>query len=325
MELRTKIKIAVSPNKIDHKSQLLCIGSCFSQSVGEKIKNDKFECLINPFGTLYNPVSIARALTASMNDSIDPELIINHSRYLHLNYHSDITGHNKEELINNIKRSQGLTRESIIKATHIIITLGTAYSFNHITFNKIVGNCHKLPASQFERILLSKEKIFSTLSEVVEKIRILNPDVQFLLTVSPVRHIRDGLIKNNLSKAILIQSCHELLERYSFVDYFPSYDIMMDDLRDYRFYSRDLVHPSQLAIDYIYERFSECYYDQKTINLIPQIRNIKKAIIHRPIQSESAEHQQFLKKHHSIAQSLSQETGIDLTEELATIKNQILS
>lgn len=296
MDFRTEIKIPVSSFPISHSSTLLFIGSCFSYNIGTLLKEDKFDTLINPFGTIYNPHSIAHLLSKSITEPIEIEsgIVKNMGRFVHLDYHSDLSSMDKKDLLNKINEQLQLTSTYIKKATHIFVTLGSAYVFEDIETDRIVANCHKLPASRFRRRLLNYEEIRTILNNLILKIHEVNKNVTILFTVSPIRHIRDGLASNSRSKAILISCSHDMTEQYKGVEYFPSYEILMDDLRDYRYYKEDMTHPSDVAIKYIYKKFEQSYFLPETQKNCQNVRKILNAVNHIPINPLSDEHQLFV-------------------------------
>ncbi len=327
MNLRTELKLAVSPNQINHNHTLLCVGSCFSVNIGNKLIEDKFRCTVNPYGTLYNPISIIKNLNGAINSiAIDQQKIVQRdSLFYHFDFHSDICADSISQLSDDIINIQNQTRESLSKADYLILTFGSSYVFRYHDHNFIVANCHKIDNQKFSRILLDKKAIVDDFNELIVALKKFNQHLKIILTVSPVRHMRDGLIFNNLSKSILIQACHELKDTHEQIEYFPSYELVLDDLRDYRFYKEDLIHPSDLAINYIYDKFSYKYFDSKTTNNIQKIKKIIQAIRHKPFKPNSPEHQIFIQKQVSIAEQLSDQIGIDFTTEINQLKSFVLN
>ena len=260
MKLQTIVDIAPSNWKIGYEDKILMLGSCFSDEIGEQMKQRYLNVTCNPFGTLYNPLSIAQAI--SMKEI--PELVEHEGLYHAMSHHGSFSRATKEEAEQAIRASIENMQQALQEATVIIVTFGTAWVYEKD--GKIVGNCHKLPENCFTRRRLSVEEIVAAWRPILDRY----PDKHWLFTVSPIRHIRDGLHENQLSKATLLQAVEQLV-LHSYPSpatrrYFPSYEIMLDELRDYRFYADDLVHPSSLAVNYIWERFVDTYCTPQTKN-----------------------------------------------------------
>lgn len=291
---RTELTIGASSFKIDHSHKLLTIGSCFSQVIGERLAGNKFDALVNPFGTVFNPVSIFRLLQASMDNDLSAidAFVENRGSWFNYHVHSDFYGTTKEELSTKIKAALQTTQLHLQQSNVLIITLGTAFVYRLQATQQIVANCHKVPAQNFTKELLSVKEIveaFSTLYSSLEK-----QGVKILLTVSPVRHTKDTLPLNSVSKATLVLACHELSQTLENVFYFPAYEIMVDDLRDYRFYKADMIHPTEVAEEYIWNKFSDSYFEEDTKQLLKEWSSVSKALQHKPFREDSAEHQKFL-------------------------------
>ena len=283
---------------IDHQDQILSMGSCFAQNMGLRLKNLKFPIIANPFGILYHPVVIAQNLDRLSHKMAyqNTDLIENQQRWHSFDHHSSYSSDSPEQTLKNINGDLQKAATTLQETKVLLLTFGTAYAWRHLASNKLVANCHKLPAAHFEKILVPREAIIEKLQSTLLRLKDQSPDLQCLLTVSPVRHLRDGLLNNQISKAILRLSAHYLTKELDFVHYFPSYEIMMDDLRDYRFYERDLLHPSPMALDYIWEHFQESMMTTATQASCQQIAKIKKALAHRPFNPKTDAHQTFLTK-----------------------------
>ena len=325
MDIRTKLKIELSPDKIDLKSSIVTIGSCFAQSIHSALNNDKFNVFHNPFGTTYNPVSISQLLKASINNiKLDKSLFaVRDSRSVHFQYHSDFNGLNPVELENLYDQYNNALNGQLVKSNWLIITFGTASVFRYSQNNHVVANCHKQPAHLFERTMLSENQIVKELTQCFDSILNLNRTIRIILTVSPVRHVRDSLIANSLSKARLLSACHELSSSYSAIDYFPSYEIMVDDLRDYRYYKKDLIHPNETALDYIYDLFKQRYFESEVYNILGEIQKIRRGIDHRPFNPMSKKYHEFLLGLINKCVSLEKNTELDFTEEKAKLSTMI--
>lgn len=303
MDFRTPIKIddplIEGYNKIDYNSKIVLLGSCFSENIGLKFEYFKFQSLINPFGILFHPIAIANFVKRAIHQEFytEDELIFHNERYHCFDAHSDLSSSDKTTLLDNLNRALKDGREAIANATHIILTFGTSWVYEYIQDTKIVANCHKVPQKEFCKKLLSTIEIEATLNKLQNDVKRINDKVQFIVTVSPVRHIKDGFSKNQLSKAHLLTGVHQFInENNSGTAYFPSYEIMMDDLRDYRFYNEDMIHPNQIAIDYIWEQFQQLWISSASLSTMKKVDGVQKGISHRPFNSDSSQHQQFLKQ-----------------------------
>lgn len=303
MKLATKIPIPKSNHPIDYHSQVMAFGSCFAENMGAKFQHYKFQSTTNPFGILFHPLAIEKVIDFALSEKkFTPEDVFYHNERWHcFDVHSQLSNPNQEVLLQNLNEALQITKQNLIKASHCIITLGTAWVYKHNESNQIVANCHKVPQKEFEKQLLSIQQIEESLEKIINKVKKFNPKIYFIFTISPVRHLKDGFVENQLSKAHLVSALHSFLVHKILLAgvgwaYFPSYEILMDELRDYRFYADDLIHPSELAIDIIWQRFSETYFTEKTFKTIKKIEVIQKAIAHRPFNPNSESHIQFLEK-----------------------------
>lgn len=291
MEFRTILKPMPFPFTIDYHSKIILSGSCFSNHIGLKLNHKKFDALPNPFGTTYNAITLSKQLNKTIQNRpvLDSEINFNSYSgvYSHFDFHSDFNRPDQHSIIEGINSKLDATRAYLLEATHCIITLGTSFVYEHKVSKSMVGNCHKFPAQQFTKRLLTVEEQLETLSSLVKMLTSLNPQIQFLLTVSPIRHIKEGLPENNLSKSILTIVCHQLAANFKHVHYFPAYEILMDDLRDYRFYEKDMIHPNMQAIDYIWNRFCEAFFDSSTMALMKQIERLALNKSHKYFNPES--------------------------------------
>ena len=320
---RTPVIPAPSLEKIELSNSLLLTGSCFSEHIGQKLSEYKFDNLTNSFGVIYNPVSIFKLLVnAIREEAVDKTFIVkNQGIYRHYDFHSDISALNKNELLYQIDEAYKYTKIYLLKSKWIIITFGTAIVYHHKKLKGIVSNCHKIPAGEFDKKLIHPDDINSAFTTFYSTLEKVNKHFNIILTVSPVRHIKDSLQSNSVSKSILRYACHTLSEKYENVHYFPSYEILMDDLRDYRFYEADMLHPSTSAIEYIWEAFQQCYFDRKTIAFTKEWKKIRNALQHRPFYPDSNEHQQFIKN--TIQQLKTFSRDVDITKELRNLEKQL--
>lgn len=293
MKLQTHIPLVRAQNQIGYQSQLLILGSCFAENIGNKIEHFKFQSLSNPFGILFHPLAIEKLILKSIRIETytEDDVFFLNERWHCFDAHSDLSDPSKENLLKKLNAALDQTYQQLAKATHIFITLGTSWVYRKTETDAVVSNCHKVPQKEFSKKLLSIEQIKDSLENSVEAIRTINKNTQVVFTVSPVRHLKDGFIENQRSKSHLIAAAHQIKE----ASYFPSYEIMMDELRDYRFYNEDMVHPSQLAIDYIWKKFKEVWLSPKTYPIMEKVDAIQKGFFHRPFNPSSEKHQQFLK------------------------------
>lgn len=296
MNFTTKIPIQKSNLPIDYASKIVLLGSCFAENMGEKFEYFKFQTAINPFGIIFNLVSLCRIIERSVQKNYFTENdIFFHNELWHcFDVHSELSNSDKDAFLESLNDLINSTNKQLNDSTHIIITLGTSWVYRNIETNEIVANCHKVPQKQFTKELLSIETIVQSLESILFHVSILNPNCNFIFTVSPVRHIKDGFVENTLSKAHLIAGIHNLKLETRNSQYFPAYEIMMDELRDYRFYTEDMLHPNQTAIDYIWIKFFENYISESEFGLMNQICEIQRALKHRPFNPNTANHQNFL-------------------------------
>ena len=293
MKFRTEIEITKLAESIDHSQKVFALGSCFAENISERLAKAKFSVTTNPFGVLFNPFSIANAIERldSARSFAVCDIKAGRDSFFSFDAHSSLDGTTQTEAFANLNRAVAQGAKALQNADLVILTFGTAWVYEHE--GRVVANCHKQPASEFSRRRLS-------VAEVVERYDALFRGVlrnkKVILTVSPVRHIGDGLQENSVSKATLRLAVEELVAKYENVSYFPSYEILIDDLRDYRYYADDLAHPSKMAVDYVWERFCEYALTEKAQRLLPQIEQIVSAAEHRPFNSESEAHKTFCRK-----------------------------
>ncbi|MFN3802496.1 GSCFA domain-containing protein [Belliella pelovolcani] len=309
--------------KIDHHSQLYAIGSCFSTMIGDRLSDRKFDIVNNPFGTLFNPLSISQVLEdALLEMPVNTDMVlVRDSLYLHFGMHSDISAYSKDSLERLIHKKQHLTKTQLEQASHLLITFGTAWVYEYGEANQLVANCHKQPVGLFEKRLLNLDEIHKTYIGFFNLLREFNPNIQVILTVSPVRHLKDGIMENQVSKSLLRIACHDIAESFDFVHYFPSYEIMMDELRDYRFYKSDKTHPTDEAEVYIWERFKQAWIAPAAYPMIQEIEQIRRELAHRPFNPESPSHLKFLENLNKKLERLSQ--FFDFSKEMDQLRKQV--
>lgn len=324
MLFRTELVIKAFPVQLSLDSRILTVGSCFAEVIGNQLKTNKFQVIINPFGTIFNPVSLTSLLKTSLiakkvNDS---RLIEREGRWYHFDLHSSISASSHQELSQMIAAQLEKTAQYIAQADWIFVTLGTAFVYELQASGEIVANCHKMPSRLFIKRLLSVAEVIKAIHSLHRHLLKVRPQIQMLLTVSPVRHIKDGMPENQVSKSVLRVACHELTQQLQQVYYFPSYELLMDDLRDYRFYKQDLIHPSEMAEVYIWDKFVQALADKPTQLFIKEWQSVRQAIAHQPFLPASAAHQQFLKQTVSRLKALS--ARADVQAEITRLEAQIL-
>ena len=296
MQLLTKLSIPHGEKSIDYDSRILLLGSCFATSMSEKFDYFKFQHIVNPFGILFNVIAIENLIERSLSEKnyqIE-ELVVHNEQWHCLDTHSQLSKSDSSLLLESLNAALNNTSRFLKTASHIIITLGTAWVYQYQKNDAIVANCHKIPAHNFKKLLLSTKEVTSSLERVIKQIQAFNPSVHFIFTVSPVRHIKDGFTQNTWSKSILIQAVHQICESQDRVSYFPSYEIMMDELRDYRFYKSDMIHPNETAINYIWEKFSDSWIDDSAKYMMMRVDKVQKSMLHKPFNPNSSAYQTFL-------------------------------
>jgi len=296
MNLQTKIILKKeTKNRINYNSKLVLLGSCFSKNIGNKLTYFKFQTHQNPFGILFHPKAIENLITNAINEKeyVSKDLIFQDERWHSFDAHSNLSSSNQEILLKKLNSSVQATNKNLKKATHIIITLGTSWVYRSIETDAVVANCHKIPQKKFSKELLSIVEINKSLKTIISLLKSINKDINVLFTVSPIRHLKDGFIENTQSKSHLIAAIHNIVDCKN-VSYFPSYEIMMDELRDYRFYSEDMIHPNKIAINYIWEKFNETWFEENTGSIMKEIELIQKGMAHKPFDKNSEKHQNFL-------------------------------
>ncbi|MFM9944591.1 MAG: GSCFA domain-containing protein [Bacteroidia bacterium] len=291
MTVSFSLKFPIEPFKIiTEKSEILMFGSCFTEHIGNKLLSTGFKTTINPFGILFNPISLANAIKRISQKEIynNAELLKNHEdRFVSFDHHGRFSGNDADKVIEEINDSLIEANKSLKSSNCIFITLGSAWVYRHIIQNRVVANCHKIPNSEFKKKLLDIDTIVNSLTNVINEIREINADIKIIFTISPVKHLRDGVVENQQSKATLILAMADILKnKKREVYYFPAYEIVTDELRDYRFFETDHAHPNQMAIDYVWERFVETCFTPKAIEKSAEAENLIKALNHKPLYND---------------------------------------
>ncbi|GAB3998292.1 GSCFA domain-containing protein [Spirosoma daeguense] len=312
------------PYRIGLTSQIVTIGSCFADVMGRRLADHKLDVLNNPFGTIFNPTSIAKLLTMAFQGTSPDEnrYVERNGIWFHYDFHSSLWAENRDELRSILVKRLSETAEAIQQADFLFLTLGSAIVYRHIETGKVVANCHKMPGTLFEKYLYQIDHLRDDMNRLLKILHKVNPKLKILLTVSPVRHTRDTLPLNSASKSTLRVLAHELTVWNNWVMYFPAFELMIDDLRDYRFYEADLIHPNAQAHDYIFEKFAETAFDAGLCDFINEWAQLRKSMAHRPLYGDkSPAHQQFLAKLVTQLEALSKR--VDVSAELAEVRRRL--
>jgi hypothetical protein len=323
MKFFTEITITESIHKIGYPTKMVMMGSCFAENIGEKLQSFKFNVDLNPFGILYNPASIAASLQKLLDEEpMKPDdLFLNEGVWQSFYHHSRFSSIEKGKALESMNSRIVTGHRNLAEAGFLFITFGTSWVYELIETGQIVSNCHKVEANRFRRYRLDVPQIVSLFVPLLKKLREFNPGLQVVFTVSPIRHWKDGAIENQLSKATLIVAIHEII-RQSGGNYFPSYEIMMDELRDYRFYSEDMIHLSDVAVNHIWGKYSETYISEEAQKILIEIRKITGAAAHRPFNPGLAEFKKFAAAFYNKASDLMLKyPGIDLSGEIEYFKS----
>ncbi len=295
MEFHLNCELPELKLDLDFRNPVCLLGSCFSDEMDQHFIQCGFHVLSNPFGTVYHPIALSKLIDRSVEENKEIDMVINDDLYFSWDSASVIHGYSRPELEDRVHKARREFKDCLANGSLLVLTLGTAWAYHLKKDDSIVANCHKQPSALFDKKLSEVEYMLETLNSSIHKIRQLNPKLSILLTISPVRHFRDGLVENNQSKARLIELAHQLV-KLDGVEYFPSYEIVIDELRDYRYYAKDLVHPNHLAIEYVWNKLKPSVLSPETIERIGQVAKIKAQFKHRPIHMESRSNQERLKK-----------------------------
>ncbi|HVS95014.1 MAG TPA: GSCFA domain-containing protein [Puia sp.] len=306
MDLQLPISITPLPYPMRYGQKLLLVGSCFTGHIGGALEQWKFDVLQNPNGILFDPASVA----SSLQSYIEPErygpedLFFANDVWQSWKYHGTFSGTDRETVLEGIRASQGRAHVFLKQADWLIITLGSSFSYRLKEGGMAVANCHRMPQQVFDKHLMTIEETVSALDGCLHRLFYFNPKIRVLFTVSPVRHIRDGVVENNRSKARLIESVHHLVSKYERLWYFPAYELVIDVLRDYRFFDIDMVHPNYAATQFVLEKFTEACIDPESRRLLEEVRQLVVARRHRPRHPSTAAHARFLQEHYEKAAGL---------------------
>lgn len=299
MKFRTEVHIENAEKEILLTDRIFSVGSCFAAEMSELLKNGQMQTLCNPFGTIFNPFSLNQAIKNLHDYKIykEEDLIVFNEEYISLNHHTSFNSNYAHKTLEKINQNIELGNQFLQKTNWVLITFGTSFIYEFLPKNQLVANCHKIPQKFFNKRFLTEEELKKSIAETIENLKdICENDVQILFTVSPVRHTKDGMVENQLSKSKLICALHDTLPNFENCHYLPIYEILMDDLRDYRFYKEDLIHPNKQAIQYIWEKFGNAYFSDEVKEFINENYKIKAALEHKPNDEKSPKYQEFLEK-----------------------------
>ncbi len=330
MKFRSEFDIKKLQQSITHQHKLMLVGSCFTENIGDKLRKQKFNVYENPNGILFNPVSVSEAIINVVeNKEYTKEDLFNYNEGWHSwQHHSRFSGINADEALSKINDTNKEANAFLKQADYILITLGSAWIYTltenalNATKGTVAANNHKAPADWFDKRLLRVDQAILVLATMLDKLGAFNPNIKIIFTISPVRHLREGAINNNRSKAVLIQTVHDLLEKLDKLYYFPAYELVIDDLRDYRFFAEDLVHPNYYATQYVWEKFIDACMNDDTKKLMQEIAEINTAFNHKPFNAVSNQHKNFLETYYKKVKLLQEHnTHLDFSNELEYFKN----
>ena len=283
-------------NRITYADSIVAIGSCFTEHIGRRLEELKFPILQNPNGILFDPLSVCKSLNAYMEGRQyqEADLFFLNELWQSWDHHSHFSAMNAKEVLNNINTSQLSAYEQLKKTNWLIISLGSSFSYQLVENGQSVANCHRAPGQWFNKHLLTTNETVEALTQTIERLKVFNPACNIIFTISPVRHIRDGVVENNRSKARLLEAVHTLVDLYNHAHYFPAYEIVIDVLRDYRFFDIDLVHPNYAATEYVFEKFVSSFIDEEATSIMEEVKKIMTSYKHKPFHPETKAHQLFL-------------------------------
>lgn len=307
MNFSTQVDIDSQGFTINHGNHILLVGSCFTENIGKKLADSGFLTMTNPFGIAYNSISIADCLETCLSNSkiTEDDLAFGNGLWHSWRHHSRFSHTEKAVCLETCNAAVSEANDFLKDADTVILTLGTSSVYQLVDDGTIVGNCHKFPATRFKKRIATLEEQKSHYERLIGLLQTATPDIRILFTISPIRHWRDGYRENQISKSTLHLLVHELQNAHDNIFYFPAYEILMDELRDYRFYDSDMLHPSPVAVEYIWEKFTNAYCDEATKELIKEVDQWRKMSQHRPLFPESGEYARFQEKLQSFEDNLS--------------------
>jgi hypothetical protein len=325
MKLMADITIKGPDQPIEYKEPIMLVGSCFTEHIGNKLQDLKFSVMQNPNGILFDPISVCNSITGYVDKKIyqPGDLFYHNELWQSWAHHSRFSGISDEQVLDQINRSQEAAHEFLSKAGWLIITLGSSFSYRLVESEKPVANCHRAPAQWFRKHLCTIDETIAALDNMMHRLFFFNPGLRIIFTVSPVRHLRDGVVENNRSKARLLEAVHHLVNKFNKLYYFPAYELVIDVLRDYRFYDIDLAHPNYQATEFVLEKFRQFYISVPAQQLMEQVQQIAIARKHRPFQPQTMAHKMFLKGFADKSRKLMEQYAfLDLNEEISYFEQQ---
>lgn len=322
MNWQIQVPVPEYPFSLSRSDRVFTVGSCFAQHMADRLLHYKFSCTSNSYGTLFHPISLLQNLTNALKRvDIDEDLFLERDdTVFHYSYHSSVWAESKNDLKKKLQELQLSVAKELKESKLLILTFGTAFLYKLVS-GKPVANCHKQPKDIFTKGLSSPEEILNVFHSFYTELKKQNPKVQILLTVSPVRHIRDGVHENNLSKSVLLLACDALQNTFEDLHYFPAYEIVMDELRDYRFYEKDRVHPNVEALAYVWDKFAEAILTKGSLNLNRDLDKLFLSINHKAFIETSMANQRFLEK--TMASAVALNEKVDLKEEIKELKKRL--
>lgn len=323
MDFRTALAVPRASWSLGLTDPVHTLGSCFAASMGDRFATRKFRVLVNPFGTTYHPFAIHQLIRLAANGqpASSDGYVERDNTWYHYDFHSSFCAPSREELSAMLATRTAMAGEFLTKVKVVILTYGTAWGYALNSGQRRVANCQKMPSGLFTRKLASPDEITADFRSTLQSLRAINPDVRVILTVSPVRHVRDTLPLNQVSKSALRLACHQLQETEAMVDYFPAYEILVDDLRDYRYYADDLIHPTPFAEEYIWQKFGEAYFSNSTHEFLKLWEPLRQALAHRPLQPQGDAYRAFLTS--TLKQLERLRATADVDKEIASLKEQL--
>ena len=296
MKLQTQIPIVKHTPAIDYNSKLFLLGSCFAENIADKFTYYKFQSKVNPLGVMFHPLAILDLLKRAQNriGYNQKDLFFSNGYWQSYSAHSRLNNQSKKDIISDLNSAVLSTKTQLMAASHVVLTFGSAWVYTFIKSQTIVANCHKQPQKEFKKSLLSIDQLNESLESIISILKSFNPKMTIIFTISPVRHLKDGFVENNHSKSQLISALHPIVSSSENTHYFPSFELVMDELRDYRFYKDDMMHPNQLAIDYIWERFQSSWIESDVKLTMNEVSRLQKGLDHKPFNPSSKAHIAFL-------------------------------
>lgn len=295
MDFRTIVEIGKGCFELNPQRPLMLLGSCFSDNIGDRLTSAMWKCAVNPCGVLYNPASIASIVARALDNNFlsDEDIATTDNRYFSWLFDSHFASVDKSAALQKMNDALSMTAEYLNNISCLIVTFGTAWIYELAENRQVVSNCHKFPSNHFLRRKMSVEEIANLWIPLIERLQKNNPELKIIFTVSPIRHFKDGAHENTLSKSTLMLAIDRIISETQHTDYFPAYELVIDELRDYRFYADDMLHPSKVAIDYIWKRFSQKYFSTQTIDLIAKATKLSQRLKHRPLTDNIAQIDKF--------------------------------